>query len=156
MWLRHKVYLVSNQSPCSTQPEGFVEGNPKELVCLLKKSLYGIKQGGNRWNRKMRTALESMGFKQTYSDVAVYIFVRAYVHIFLPVFVDDMNFASLSLPAIKQAITDLSGHFKLCDLGPTTELLGIKIDHNRPNCSLTSSQPHYCTEMLFRYGMDDS
>jgi hypothetical protein len=58
------------------QPEGFVEGNPKELVCLLKKSLYGTKQGGNHWNHKMRTTLESMGFKQTYSDAAVYIFVQ--------------------------------------------------------------------------------
>jgi hypothetical protein len=110
------------------QPEGFAQGNPKELVCLLKKSLYGTKQGGNRWNRKMRAALESMGFKQTYSDAAVYIYVRGDLHIILPVFVDDMTFASSSLPAIKQAITDLSGHFKLRDLGPTTELLGIKID----------------------------
>jgi len=76
------------------QPEGFAVGNPKDTVCLLKKLLYGTKQGGNRWNRKMRTALESMGFKQTYSDAAVYIFVRGYVRIILPVFVDEMTFAS--------------------------------------------------------------
>ena len=138
------------------QPEGFAEGNPKDFVCLLKKSLYGTKQGGNRWNRKMRTALESMGFKQTYSDAAVYIFVRGDVRIILPVFVDDMTFASKSLPAIKQAIEDLRGHFKLRDLGPTTELLGIKIDRNCSNHSLTISQPHYCAEMLARYGMADS
>ena len=99
------------------QPEGFAVGNPKHTVCLLKKSLYGTKQGGNRWNRKMRTALESMGFKQTYSDAAVYIFVRGDVRISLPVFVDDMTFASPSLLAIKQAIADLGTHFKLRDLG---------------------------------------
>ena len=57
------------------QPEGFPDDNPKELVCLLKKSLYGTKQGRNHWNRKMCTALKSMGFKQTYLDIAVYIFV---------------------------------------------------------------------------------
>ena len=125
------------------QPEGFAEGNPKDLVCLLKKSLYGTKQGGNRWNRKMRTTLESMGFKQTYSDAAVYIFVRGNVRIILPVFVDDMTFSLKSLPAIKQAIEDPHGHFKLRDLGPTTELLGIKIDCNRSNRSLTISQLHY-------------
>jgi hypothetical protein len=119
------------------QPEGFAVGNPKDIVCLLKKSLYGTKQGGNRWNRKMRTTLESMGFKQTNSDAAVYIFVRGDVRIILPVFVDDMTFASTSLPAIKQAIADLSTHFKLRDLGPTTELLGIKIDRHRTERSLT-------------------
>jgi transposase InsO family protein len=138
------------------QPEGFAVGNPKDIVCLLKKSLYGTKQGGNRWNRKMRTTLESMGFKQTYSDAAVYIFVRGDVRIILPVFVDDMTFASTSLPAIKQAIADLSTHFKLRDLGPTTELLAIKIDRNRTKHSLTISQPQYCAEMLSRYGMGDS
>ena len=37
------------------QPEDFAEGNPKDLVCLLKKSLYGTKQGGNCWNCKMRS-----------------------------------------------------------------------------------------------------
>ena len=119
------------------QPEGFAEGNPKDVVCLLKKLLYGTKQGGNHWNCKMHTALESMDFKQTYLDATVYIFVRGDVHIILPVFVDDMTFASKSLPAIKQAIKDLCGHFKLHDLGPTTELLGIKINHNRSNRSLT-------------------
>jgi hypothetical protein len=67
-----------------------------------------------------------------------------------------MTFASLSLPAIKEVITDLSGHFKLHDLGPTTELLGIKLNHNCPNFSLTILQPHYCAEMLSHYGMADS
>jgi len=28
------------------QPEGFVQGDPKELVCILDKALYGAKQGG--------------------------------------------------------------------------------------------------------------
>ena len=56
----------------------------------------------------MCTTLKSLGFKQTYSDAAVYIFTRDDVQIILPVFVDDMTFASKSLDAIKQAITDLT------------------------------------------------
>ena len=86
----------------------------------------------------------------------MYIFVQGNVRIILPVLVNDMTFALKSLPAIKQAIQDLCGHFKLRDLGPTTELLGIKIDRNRSNRSLTISQLHYCAEMLARYGMADS
>ena len=86
----------------------------------------------------------------------MYIFIQGDVCIILPVFVDNTTFASKSLPAIKEAITDLHGHFKLCDLGPTTELLGIKIDRSRSNHSLTISQSHYCAEMLSHYGMADS
>jgi hypothetical protein len=41
------------------QPEGFAEGDPRQTVCLLQKSIYGTKQGGNRWNKKMsRETLE--------------------------------------------------------------------------------------------------
>jgi hypothetical protein len=115
------------------QPEGFAEGDPKRLVCLLDKSIYGTKQGGNRWNKKMRAVLESLGFRQTYSDAAIYVYSRGNDHIILPVFVDDMTFASKSLTSINQIISQLSQHFKLCDLGPTTQLLGIKIDRDRPN-----------------------
>ena len=57
------------------QPEGFMEGDWKALVCLLKKSLYGTKQGRYHWNHKMCTTLESIGFTQIYSDVAVYVYV---------------------------------------------------------------------------------
>ena len=78
------------------QPVGFEQGDHKETICLLKKVLYGTRQGGNRWNHKMRTTLKTLGFKQTYSDAAVYIFVRGDVQIILPVFVDDMTFASKS------------------------------------------------------------
>jgi len=33
------------------QPEGYTQGDPKELVCLLDKALYGAKQGGRQWNK---------------------------------------------------------------------------------------------------------
>ncbi|KAG1836695.1 hypothetical protein DFJ58DRAFT_846845 [Suillus subalutaceus] len=36
---------------------------------------------------------------------------------------------------------ELSQHFKFRDLGPTTQLLGIKIDRDRPNRSISLSQP---------------
>src|SRR5947209_10266598 len=35
------------------QPKGFIEGDLRRQVCLLKRAIYGSKQGGNRWNKKM-------------------------------------------------------------------------------------------------------
>jgi hypothetical protein len=29
------------------QPEEFAVGDPRQMVCLLKRSIYGTKQGGN-------------------------------------------------------------------------------------------------------------
>ena len=125
------------------QPEGFVEGDCKALDCLLKKSLYGTKQGRNCWNHKMCIILEYIGFIQTYSNAAIYVYVQGDVQLILPVFVNNMTFASKSLDAVKQAITNLLKHFKLHDLGPTTKILGIKINQDCAKHSLTISQYQY-------------
>ena len=112
------------------QPEGFAVGDPRHMVCLLKKSIYGMKQGGNRWNQKMRSVLEAIGYTQSYSDASIYIYFKDNVRIILPIFVDNMIFASKSEAAINKTIKELSQHFKLRDLGPTTQLLDIKIDRD--------------------------
>ncbi|KAG2112044.1 uncharacterized protein F5147DRAFT_534108, partial [Suillus discolor] len=51
-----------------------------------------------------------------------------------------MTFASKSPTAINQIISQLSQHFKLCDLGLTTQLFGIKIDRDHPSCTKSLSQ----------------
>ena len=43
------------------QPEGFSQGNPNELVCLLDKALYGEKQGGRQCNKRMHEVLTELG-----------------------------------------------------------------------------------------------
>ena len=125
------------------QPEGFVEGDPKAKVCLLQKAIYGSKHGGNRWNKKMRSVLESLDFRQTYSDASIYIYSKDGVTIILPVFV------------VQSFIAQLSQHFKIRDLGPTTQLLGIKIDRDRAKRSISLSQRQYCLDVLDRFGMAD-
>ena len=60
----------------------------------------------------------------------IYIYFKDNVSIILSVFVDDMTFASKSEVAIDKTIKELSQHFKLRDLRPTTQLLGIKIDRD--------------------------
>ena len=43
------------------QPEGFTQGNPKELVCLLDKALYEAKQGSRQWNKRIHKVLTELG-----------------------------------------------------------------------------------------------
>src|SRR5438445_7344035 len=104
------------------QPEGFIEGDPKRQVCLLERAIYGSKQGGNRWNKKMRSVLESLAFKQSYSDASIYIYFKDGVSVILPVFVDDMTFVSVSKSTISSLVQQLGSHFNIRALGPTTSL----------------------------------
>jgi len=59
-----------------------------------------------------------------------------------------MTLASKSEAAIKTFITKLEKHFKLCDLGPTDQLLGMKVDRDHSCHSLSLSQQRYTLEIL--------
>jgi hypothetical protein len=71
------------------------------------------------------------------------------------VFVDDFMFAGSDGALIDSIVKDLSQHFKLHDLGPTTQLLGLEIHRDRPNCRLHLSQGQYIANLLQEHGMHD-
>ena len=54
------------------QPEGFVHRGEEELVCKLKKSIYGLKQSPRCWNVALDTQLKEMGFTQSKNDPCIY------------------------------------------------------------------------------------
>ncbi|TFY69702.1 hypothetical protein EVJ58_g260 [Rhodofomes roseus] len=78
------------------------------------------------------------GFEQKTPDwVCVWVYLRDGVHIIIPDFVDDITIAAKSKVVI-QHIKDGLCIFKLRDLGPTSWLLGVKIEHNRAKHLLSS------------------
>jgi len=74
--------------------------------------------------------LTKLGFMRTYSDASLYIYVCDDIQIIMPVFVDNMTLASKLEAALDTFMIELGKHFKMQDLGTTTQLLGIKIDHD--------------------------
>jgi len=50
------------------QPEGFAEPGKEDLVCQLKKSLYGLKQASRAWYQKIDAALAEMRFTSLASN----------------------------------------------------------------------------------------
>ncbi|KAL9253862.1 Retrovirus-related Pol polyprotein from transposon TNT 1-94-like protein [Drosera capensis] len=55
------------------QPEEFqIEGN-ENLVCKLKKSLYGLKQAARQSHRKFESFMVDNGYKKTSTDSCVFI-----------------------------------------------------------------------------------
>ena len=53
------------------QPLGYVQDN-SSLVCLLKKSLYSLKQAPRAWYAKMFSFLLDTGFSTCHSDLNVF------------------------------------------------------------------------------------
>lgn len=147
--------LASKSTPdhiCEPWPTPSRPRNGTPLGHWSLCTLICIKHHGHRFQA---ITIGSPVFMITPGLAFFYVYSRGDVRIILPVFLDDMTFASKSLKAIEDAISAHSQHFKLRDLGPTTQLLRTKIDRDRPNCSITLSQSQYCLDMLERFGMAD-
>lgn len=74
-----------------TQPKGFVKPGDEGKVCLLKRSIYGLKQASSQWHIKFSDHMIKSGFLRSHYDVCVYIkSVGGDVVAYLLLYVDDM------------------------------------------------------------------
>lgn len=85
------------------QPEGFEVKGSEDKVCLLKRSIYGLKQSSWQWYRKFDTHMSDIGFKKSAYDGCVYIKYNSEgVGIaYLVLYVDDMLVAAENLKEIQ-------------------------------------------------------
>jgi hypothetical protein len=84
------------------QPEGFVVKGKKELVCKLKKSLYGLKQSPRMWYQKFDTYILGLGFVRSRVDHYVYSKQVGNHFIYVVFYVDDMLFVGNNMDVIKE------------------------------------------------------
>jgi len=54
------------------QPEGFVVSGKEDHVCLLRKSLYGLKQSPRQWCKRFDTFMISQSYSLSEYDSCVY------------------------------------------------------------------------------------
>lgn len=136
------------------QPEGFEEKGAG-WVWRLKRSLYGLKQAGRVWHETLNERLEEMGFKRILCEHSIWVFGRGDSRIIIPVFIDDMTIAAKSKAEVDRVKLELKSHFKLRDLGPTSFLLGVSIERDRPNRTIRLSQRQYVLDLLDRFNFSD-
>ncbi len=68
------------------------------MVFKLKRSLYGIKQGANRWWTVLSEFLLLIGFIQCVSDPCLFYFLMNDVeYAFMTVYVDDLLLCTITL-----------------------------------------------------------
>ncbi|GJW81958.1 retrotransposon protein, putative, ty1-copia subclass [Tanacetum coccineum] len=120
------------------QPPGYEQGNK---VCLLKKSLYGLKQSPRQWYRRFDEYMLSNGFKRSRYDSCVYY--KSYApgeYIYLLLYVDDMLIACKSKAEIGSAKSLLKKEFDMKELGEAKKILGMEIVRDRSRKILRVSQ----------------
>ena len=56
------------------QSTGFVDTEQPDAVCLLSRSLYGMRQAPRVWFQSFVSFVTSVGFKQTRSDSSLFVY----------------------------------------------------------------------------------
>ena len=122
------------------QPEGFKEPSKEDYVCLLKRSLYGLKQSPKQWYKRFDSFMVTHGYMRCEYDCRVYFRVLADgFYIFLALYVDDMLVATKSKQEIVKLKSLLSSEFDMKDL-EAAKILGIEIHRDRGAGKLWLSQ----------------
>jgi hypothetical protein len=139
-------------------PEGLAlidQACPADSVCLLIKSLYGLKQSGRRWHANINHSLLSNSFTPLHADRCVYVRRKTDSIAIIALYVDDLLIASSKtseLLAIKRKLTQ---QYEMEDMGEATFILGIDIQRDRTKRSTSIGQSAYVNTLLKRHGMAD-
>ena len=137
------------------QPEGFSSSEGQDLVCKLKKSIYGLKQASRQWYLKFHDVISSFGFEENVMDQCIYLKESGSKICFLVLYVDDILLASNDKGLLREVKQFLSKNFEMKDMGEASYVIGIKIHRDRYRGILGLSQEAYINRVLERFHMKD-
>jgi hypothetical protein len=123
--------------------EGFVVKGKKDLVCKLKRSLYGLKQSPRMWYQKFNTYILSLRFVRSKVDHCIYSREEGGHFIYVALCVDDMLLIGNNMNAIKEVKKQLSSKFNVKDLGAMNFIMGMEIKRYRAARKLWLNQTKY-------------
>ena len=144
--LLEKVYM--------RQPAGFVDKTRPDHVCLLHKSLYGLKQSPRAWFNKFSDFLIEFGFICIIKDPSLFIYSHDGNIIMLLLYVDDMAITGNSSATLTKLLEELNARFMMKDLGKLHYFLGIQVSCHDQGMFLTQEQ--YTIDLLTVAGMEQS
>ncbi|HEV7736056.1 MAG TPA: reverse transcriptase domain-containing protein, partial [Chlamydiales bacterium] len=137
------------------QPEGMKEPGKEDWVAVLNKSLYGLRQAGRRWAKKLQKSMIEEGFTQISVEHSLYVRKTETGTSMVAVHVDDMAVAASSKEEIRRIATDLNKHFEMVDLGSIKWLLGIAIERDRSTRTVALSQVAYINGIIEKFQQED-
>ncbi len=122
-------------------------------VCRLIKGLYGLKQAGRNWPKKICESLVQLGFQATSADPSMSYHPEKGLTIVL--YVDDLLVAGQSLDNIAWVKIELGKRHQVKGLGEANICLGIQICRDRAARTLTIDQTAYIRTILPRFDLEN-
>ncbi|CAI7776702.1 unnamed protein product, partial [Closterium sp. NIES-54] len=107
------------------QPHAFEERDG--AFCLLKKSLYGIKQAPRLWQQYLHTVLTELGFKQLPHDLGMYRKESRGKFILLVAYDDDLLYIGDDTELLNQFEADIKEKLEVTINHNVTQFPGLNI-----------------------------
>ena len=140
-----------NEEILMTQPKRYIDPKSADCVCLLKRSLYGLKQSPKQWYLRFDEFMITHGYVCVY-----YKMVKSGNYIYLLLYVDNILIACSERDEIEALKQLLNSEFDMKDLGPVKKILGMEIIRNRRNGTMILSQSKYLEKLLESFGMSSN
>jgi len=106
------------------QPPGYVNQTHPNLVCRLKKTLYGLKQTPRAWSKKIGEYLVTSGFQTFDAYFSLYVKKTDHGIVIIVIYVDDLIIIGDSDADISDLKKLLKQKFEMKDLGELCYFLG--------------------------------
>ena len=106
--LHKEVYMVP--------PQGLTT-RCDNMVCILKKSLYGLKQTSRQWYEKLTDSLCSRKYQHSDSDYSLFYKKKGSALVFVAIYVDDIIMTGNNVDEINFLKSFLHDQFKIKDFG---------------------------------------
>jgi len=142
--LRERVYMQ--------QPKGFADGTGR--VCLLIKTLYGLKQAGHEWNIELDTKLRRQGYSRLRSNPCAYIWCIGDDFAIITVWVDDLLLFAMTIRLMNKMKADIKAKWEVTDLGEPSKIVGIEITIGRDSIAILQSK--YIKSILKKEGLEQA
>lgn len=144
--LQEEVYMK--------QPPQFENENFPNKVCKLKRSLYGLRQSGREWNKKVTEILTKIGFTRCKTDNCVYVRRSNETISLIAIYVDDLLLACTSEAEMQDVITSLNKKIEAVDRGAILFYLGMEIEREDDG-NISIHQSRYVQQLLEEWNMEN-
>lgn len=128
----------------------------KRPVCKLIKALYGLRQSGLQWYKKLTEKMFQLGLKASQQDPCLFFNQKGDKIMFVTIYVDDLLIATNDENWRKEIKQSLAKSFEMKDLGKVKKILGIEFFQSIENNFIFLSQKSYTESILVRFKMENS
>jgi len=146
--LQEEVYIQQTQL--------FEVQGKENLVCRLKKALYGLRQASRAWSQTLSAYLIEQGYVQSKVDARVFVRkdVKGKIVSIIACWVDDMLVLAVDDTEMTNCRKEISSKFEVSSEEELSHFWGMKMERDRWNGILHVSNGAYIQRLLEQYKME--